>query len=82
MKALGYVIVNSDGLIFASYKHPGTQKVGHPVWVKTLVDENYPGKAAIYSNLKDAADIACSIFMRDSVRCSAKPVGFLGSDHE
>lgn len=79
MKALGYVIVNEEGLLFAGYKHPGTQKTGYPIWVVKLDNFNYQGgKAAIYSTLKTAADIALTIYTREGERCSAKAIGILG----
>lgn len=65
-KPLGYVIVGAEGLMFAHYKHPGTSKTGFPVWTSIL------SKAAIYDELKEAADIALSIFNRDNIHCSAK----------
>lgn len=72
---LGYVIVGPDGKLFAGYKHLGTQRTGNPVWVKNLENANYDGgKAAIYPDLKTAADVALSIFSRDQIRCGARGV--------
>lgn len=76
MKVLGYAIVNAEGRLFAGYQQPRTHKSGFPVWVEQLTNANFDGKrAAIYEDLKTAADIALSIFMRDSVRCGAKAIG-------
>lgn len=82
-KPLGWVIVNEAHQFFAGYRHPGTQKTGHPVWVPGLRNTNFHGgHAAIYEDMKAAASIALSIFTRDQVRCGAKPIGLLGSDDD
>lgn len=76
MDYLGYVIQRDDTKeMFVGYRHPGTHKTGWPVWTKRLeLPSHLGGKAAIYDDLKTAADIALSIYTRDGVRCTARPL--------
>lgn len=78
-ETLGWVIEKDlTGELFAGYLHPGTKKVGHPVWVRNLNNKNFDGgKASIHEEAKEAADIARSLFLREGINCTARPVGIL-----
>jgi len=73
---LGWVIVRvSDGWMFAGYRHPGTKKIGFPMFVFKLENTNFDGrKASIWREAKEAVDVANSIFSREQIHCSVRPL--------